>query len=228
MTLGNTRTMVEALLGSGDVAGAEVKFSRLSEAERAATASVVVAARLALAHNKPAEAAARLAPLAAKDADTRSAEVLALYGEALYADDKVDSAAGAFEAALEFDSAYPEALIGRAMTAVRAEKAKDAKQYLASAEQALKARVRPPKLRAAYLVTSARAHILDQEWDVARQYLTDAMAIPGAPLEGHFWLGEALTKAKAPKGASESYAKYLELAPNGPYAARAKRALAPR
>ncbi len=225
--LSGTLGMVEALMGSGDLVAAETKFNRLSDAERALAASSVVAARLSIANHKPADAVARLAPLVAKDADTRSAEVLSLYGEALYADDKVDSAAGAFEAALEFDATYPEALIGRAMTAARAEKAKDAKSYLASANKALETRVRPPKLRAVYLVTLAKAHILDQEWEQAKQRLVDAIAIPGVPVEGHFWLGEMLTKTKSSK-ASDSYAKYLELAPNGSYATRAKRALAPR
>lgn len=218
---------IEAMLGRGDVARAEAKFEKLSEAERAQSAASVVAARIAIANKKAGDAVKRLEPLVAKDADTRNAQVLSVYGEALYADDKVDSAAGAFEAALEFDAAYPEALIGRAMTAVRAEKVKDAKLYLASAESALVTRVRPPKLRALYLLTLAKTQVLDQEWEPAKLSLQRALELGVAPTETHFWLGEVLTKTKSP-GASESYAKYLELAPTGTFAGRAKRALAPR
>ena len=49
----------------------------------------------------------------------------------------------------------------------------------------------------------------------------------GAPAEVHFWLAETRTLLKA-AGASESYAKYLELEPEGYYAGRAKKALACR
>jgi tetratricopeptide (TPR) repeat protein len=224
---------IEALLGDGELAAAEARLGRLSESERALPAAVLLSARLALAEGargareQNAAALKQLEPLVAKDAETRTAEVLTLYGQALYANDKVDSAAGAFEDALELDPAYPDALVGRAMAAVRAEKPKEAKGYLEAALKALDARVRPPRLRAELLLTWAKADVLEHDYAAAQPRLIQAVALAGVPAEAYFWLGECLTKTKA-LGASERYAKYLELDPNGAYAARAKRALAPR
>jgi Tfp pilus assembly protein PilF len=152
---------------------------------------------------------------------------LSVYGQALYANDKVDQAAGAFDDALELDASYPDALVGRAMAAVRAEKAKDARAFLESAKKALETRLRPPSLTAQLLLTWAKADILEKDYAAAQPRLTQAVATAGVPAEAHFWLAETLTKLKG-QGASEQYAKYLELDPQGPYAARAKRAIAPR
>ena len=51
--------------------------------------------------------------------------------------------------------------------------------------------------------------------------------LDGPPAEAYFWYGEMLAKTKTP-GATDNYAKYLERAPHGYYAGRAKKALAPR
>ncbi len=218
---------IESLLGSGEMARAEARLNQLSEAERALPAAKLLLARVAIANGKSSQALALLEPLVAKDSETRTAETLSAYGEALYANDKVDSAAGAFEAALELDPTLPDALIGRAMAAVRAEKTKDAKGYLEGAQKSLLTRVRPPRMKALLLVTWAKAHLIDKEYDPAKQKLLEAVTLNGAPTETHFWLGESLSKTKS-QGASESYARYLDLDPNGAYAARARRALAPR
>lgn len=218
---------VEALLGQGEVAQAEAQLGKLSPELAESPAAQLLRARLSLAKGKAGEAVKILQPLVAEDSELRTADVLSVYGEALYQNDRVDSAAGIFDAALELDPKHPDALIGRAMAAVRAEKAADAKGWLTRAKSALDTRVRPPRLRALLLVTWAKAEILEQSFDSARAKLTEAVEIPGAPAEAHFWLGETLAKAKSPR-ASESYAKYLELEPQGYYASRAKKALSPR
>jgi len=99
--------------------------------------------------------------------------------------------------------------------------------FLQTAEKAMVGRVSTPTQRATLLLLSGKASILEQEYARARDRLAQAVALPGTPAEAHFWYAESLAKTKTP-GASESYAKYLELAPRGYYAGRAKKALSPR
>ena len=184
-------------------------------------------ARLALAKGKPNDAVRVLEPLVDEESEDRTAEVLTLYGDALYTADRVDSAAGAFDAALELDPNLPEALVGRAMAAVRAEKVNQAYELLEQAKIALTTRARSPLVQANLLITWAKADILKENFSRAKAMLSEAIALPGAPAEAHFWYGETLAKTKTP-GAAESYMRYLEREPHGYYADRAKRALAPR
>ena len=53
--------------------------------------------------------------------------------------------------------------------------------------------------------------------------LREAAAIPGAPAEVWFFLGESLAGYNSP-AAREAYGRYLELAPQGTHAAVARRA----
>jgi hypothetical protein len=87
--------------------------------------------------------------------------------------------------------------------------------------------VRPPRVHAALLLTQGKIQILGQEYSSAKDKLAQAVTMPGVPAEAYFWYAETLAKTKT-AGASESYGKYLELAPNGYFASRAKKALAPR
>jgi tetratricopeptide (TPR) repeat protein len=180
-----------------------------------------------LAKNTGAEAVKALEPLVKDDSETRTADVLSLLGDALFAADRVDSAAGAYDDALELDAAHPDALVGRAMAALRAEKTKQVNELITRAEAALAARLRPPGLRSKLLLTQAKVDMLTQGYTTAKEKLARAVALDGAPAEAFFWYGEMLAKTKT-SGATDQYAKYLERAPNGYYAGRAKKALAPR
>jgi hypothetical protein len=82
-------------------------------------------------------------------------------------------------------------------------------------------------VRAKLLLTQAKLEILSQGFSSAKEKLGRSVALEGAPAEAYFWYAEMLAKTKTP-GATDNYAKYLELAPNGYYAGRAKKALAPR
>jgi tetratricopeptide (TPR) repeat protein len=219
--------VIEALLGRGEVAAAKERFNALTEDRRSLPAVIMVGARVAIADKHPNEALKMLEPLVAEDAEERSVEGLTLYGDALYAANMVDSAAGAYEDALELDDSYPDALVGRAMAAMRAEKIAQAFDLLDRAEASLKKRVRPEVLHALVKLTRAKGFIHKREYSKAKPLLGEAIGVFGAPSETHFWFAEMLAKTKTP-GAAEHYAKYVEIDPHGEYAARAQRALAPR
>ena len=217
----------EALLAKGDVSAAEKRLERLNAEQQAKPGARLLLARLWLAKGKPGEAAKVLELLAKEDSETRTADVLALYGDALYAAERVDSAAGAYDAALELDASHPDALVGRAMAALRAEKTSQAEELAGRARAALTTRLRPPRVRATLLLIHGKVDILAQSYSSAKEKLARAVELDGVPAEAHFWYAETLAKTKT-GGASDSYAKYIELAPHGYYASRAKKALAPR
>ena len=94
----------------------------------------------------------------------------------------------------------------------------DAERELAAAG-ALLARV-PARL----LILKGRSFLLGRgEAEQAREALRQASEIDGAPPDVHFWLGESLAAANSPE-ARAAYQRYLELAPDGEYASRARRA----
>jgi hypothetical protein len=113
------------------------------------------------------------------------------------------------------------------MAALRAEKTSQASELAARAEAALRTRVRPPRVHAALLLTQAKIEIQSQEFSSAKEKLARAVSLAGVPAEAYFWYAETLAKTKT-AGASDNYGKYLELAPNGYFASRAKKARAPR
>jgi Tfp pilus assembly protein PilF len=217
----------EAQLYNGELPAAEKRFERLEPEDQARPGAQVLLAQLRLAQDKPSEAAKALEPLIREDTETRSADTLALYGDALFAEERVDSAAGAYDAALDLDANHPEALVGRAQAALRAEKTSQASELAAKAEAALITRLRPPRVHARLLLAQAKIAMLAQDLELARDKLAKAVRLQGVDPEAHFWLAETLAKTKS-GGASEQYAKYLELDPSGYFAARAKKALTPR
>lgn len=218
---------VEALLGLGRVDDAQVQMQGVRPQDRENASARVTAAHVALARNRPGEAVAQLRPLA--EGDRKTADVLALFGDALFAAGEVDAAAGQYDAALVIDNGLPEALVGRAAAAVRAERSSDALGYLSRAEQSLSERIRPPEFRARYLTVLGRARLGAgrSEADSARDALRRATEIPGAPPEAFFFLGESLAGMNSPD-ARAAYQRYVELAPEGEYAGRARRAVGGR
>jgi tetratricopeptide (TPR) repeat protein len=194
---------------------------------RCGTLAREVAAKLALLRRKPAEALALLRPLV--EGQERSASVLALYGDALYAADHVDSAAGQYDAALALDPGLPEALLGRATTYLRAERSDSALEFLRQAQASLAGRIRAPEVRARTLTLLGRAYVQRErrgDYEKARDFLRQAVTLPNPPPEAHFWLGEALGGRRTTEAAA-AFKRYLELEPRGAYAERARRALGP-
>ncbi|MET0340601.1 MAG: tetratricopeptide repeat protein [Polyangiales bacterium] len=215
--------VIEALLGTGRIEEAAHKLASLPEPLRPAPPVGLLRAKLALVRGKPADALAALAPLVADESEARSASALALYGDALLASDRVDGAVLAYDGALEMEANHPDALIGRARAALRADRPEQTLAWTARADAALAVRPRPPEVRALLLVTAARADLAKQQLAPARDRLTRATTLPGAPAEAWFWLGEVVSKSDA-AAAAKHYAKYLELEPKGPYVARARAA----
>ncbi|MCS6799220.1 MAG: tetratricopeptide repeat protein [Myxococcota bacterium] len=215
---------VEALIGLGRLDDAEVQMGAVREQDRDTVSARLVVAALALARRRPGEAVAALRDVAA--AHTATADVVAAYGDALYEAGETDAAAAAYDRALELDGTLPEALLGRARIAVRAERPRDAYRYLDEAEAALRSRIRPPRLRATLLTLRGRAALLEgrARRELARSALRAAVQLDGVPAEAHFFLGEALSADNSPE-ARAAYEAYLAREPDGPFAARARRAI---
>jgi predicted Zn-dependent protease len=215
---------VEALLGLGRLDDTQVQIEALPAEVRQAPTAQVLAARLALARGRPGEALGPLRPLAT--AGDASAPVVALYGDALLAAGQVEPAAEAYARAVTLDAALPEGLLGQAEMAVRSERGGDALPLLDQVERALAQRIRPPATRARLLLLRGRAQLLGGRDDLAaaRESLRAAVELEGVSPEAHFYLGEALAGQNSPE-ARAAYPRYLELAPEGPLAARARRAV---
>jgi tetratricopeptide (TPR) repeat protein len=217
----------EALLGQGRVDDAQAQVAGVAEAARDSAAARQTGAKVALARHQPGEAITLLRPLV--DGEGRRAPALALYGDALYAAQQVNPAAGAYDGALELDAALPEALLGRAVVHLRAERSQDAIALLEKAKTALETRLRAPELRARMLTLLGHAYVQRgrrSDLEVARDLLRQAVTLAGPPPEAFFWLGEALGGRITPESAA-AFKRYLELEPEGDYVARARRALGP-
>lgn len=214
---------VEALTGLGRLDDAAVQLEALQEDARALPSARIAAARLALARRRAGDALGELRPLATEGA---SPAVLALYADALLMAGQVEPAADTYAAAIAGDSGLPEALLGQAEMAVRSDRERDALELLDRLARSLEVRVRPPSMRARMHFVRGRAHLLGgrDSLAAAREALRAAIAIEGAPAAAHFFLGEALAGENSPE-ARASYQRYLELAPEGEYAARARRAI---
>ncbi len=216
---------VESLIGKGNLSEAADKLATLSEPSKSSPAAGVVKAKLELASGKPQAALELLAPLLAEDAETRTADNLALQGNALMALDKWEEGAAAYDAAIELDENQPDALIGRAQAAQRAGRVETVLPWTTRAEAALQLHPRPPAVRAVLLTVEGRIALAKNDAAGAHEKLARAVAFAGAPAESVYWYAEALLKGKAPQEANEQFKRYLLLAPNGPYAARARKAL---
>ena len=212
---------VEALLGLGRVDDAKVQLENVTGDDRELARVRVVTAKVALAEGRPGEAIRALRPVATEGAN---ADVLALFGDALYAAGETRAAADQYERALALDEGHPEALLGFANVLIRGGKQREARGILDRAEGSLERRIRPPSMMARVLTLRGRVAIEEGEAAAARRLLRQATAIEGAPAEAWFYLGEALAGEDSP-GARRAYETYLEKAPAGPLARRARRAI---
>ncbi|MEM9189794.1 MAG: tetratricopeptide repeat protein [Myxococcota bacterium] len=215
---------VEALLGLGRVDDASVQLDGVRPQDRETTIYRITGATVALRKGQAGDAVTLLRPAAT--VDSPRADVLALYGDVLLGAGQSDAALRAYDQALEKDGGLPEALLGRAELSIRAESPREARDYLDRVERALSRRIRPPALQARMHLLVGRSYVLEGRdgRDRARRALRDAVAIDGVPPEAHFFLGEALSGENAPE-ARAAYERYLELAPEGYYASRARRAI---
>ncbi len=215
---------VEALVGLGRLADATVQLENLRADDRELAVAQLVRAILALAKRQPGEAVTAMRPLAERE-NPRASDV-ALFGDALFDAGETEAAAERYEQAVTLDPGLPEAILGKARLAIRAEQSRDAFEVLERVEESLGRRVRPPAFRAHMLTLRGRAHLLDGRGSrsEAREALSAAVALPGAPAAAYFFLGEALAGENAPE-ARDNYLHYLEMDENGPFARRARRAL---
>ena len=216
----------EALIGLGKLDDAQVQLSGVAPAQQDSPAVRETAARLALARMKPGEAIGLLRPLV--EGGARDTSTLVLYGDALYAAEQVNPAAGAYDAALAIDAELPEALLGRADIHLRAERPQDALEMLSRARTALSTRLRAPEVKSRMLTLFGHAYVQRAkrgDLEAARDSLRQALA-GKPPTEAYFWLGEAVAGKITPEAAS-ALKRYLELEPTGQYAGRARRSLGP-
>jgi len=150
--------------------------------------------------------------------------VLALYGDALLEARQAEPAQEAYAAGVETDASSPEALLGQAELAVRSERQSDAVELLDRVRRSLERRIRPPSMHARMHTLYGRAYLLADRDDAARRALEAAIETDAAPADAHFHLGEALSGEDSAT-ARTHYERYLELEPEGRYAARARRAI---
>jgi len=217
---------VEALLGQGKLADAQVQLEAAPEPERATAAYREVFAKLALARGEVGQAIKLLAGLS--EELPKRASLRALHAEALLTAAQISPADSEIDAALALDPGLPEALLGRAELQLRANKTKDALATLDKAEGALRDRLRPPAVSARRLILLGRTLTQRKkrgDAENAARTLRQVTGQPAAPAEAYFYLGEALTLAKDKAGAQEAYRRYIEVAPSGVYRQRAQRML---
>jgi len=136
----------------------------------------------------------------------------------------VEDAARAYAASSDRDEDYPEAILGRAEMAVRGRRSSEGLYLLDRLDRALEANPRPPAFHLRARLLRARAHLLGRRVADARQLLRAIVDDPRAPPEAWFHLATAEI-GHSYRGAVEAYERYLELAPDGYYAVRARRAL---
>jgi tetratricopeptide (TPR) repeat protein len=218
---------IAELLGTGKLDDAHKQYEALDEGVRDTLDGHMVGARVALARGRPKDAIKLLKPLA--ESGDAPPVLLALYGDALYAADQVNASAVWYTRAIKADGKLPEALIGRAEVHLRAERPYDAMPLLERAEKSLQTILRPATLHARMQTLMGRGYCergRRGDRDLAVEVLNRAIAHPNPPPEAYFWLGEALGGRDTPP-ASIAFRRYVELAPEGRYAERARRALGP-
>ncbi|MEM6961887.1 MAG: tetratricopeptide repeat protein, partial [Myxococcota bacterium] len=212
---------IEALLGLQRVAEAERQLDQLSPEDRDLVTVRMATARLALLQRRSTEAVSALRPLVGAEGAT--ADVLALFADALESAGELDAASRYYELAVERDGGHPEALLGLARVLTRAERLDEAEEHMDRVEDSLQQRIRPPLLRAQLLLLQGRVRIQRGKMRAARVALQSASEIEGCPAEVWFFLGEALAGHNSPRSRA-AYDRYLEIHPEGPFAARARRA----
>ncbi len=181
-----------------------------------------IAAEYYIARGEPVEAVRALEDLAR--AEPGDPTLIALYANALYESGQTLVASAQFERAIALDQGHPEALIGFAQVLLRARKYREARINLDRAEAGLRGRVRPPATLAHLRVMRARIMVEERELAQAATLLRRTLEIEGAPSEGWFYLGEALSRSHSTESRA-AYERYLALHPAGPLATRARRAI---
>ncbi|MBI2897612.1 MAG: tetratricopeptide repeat protein [Deltaproteobacteria bacterium] len=220
----------EVLLERGDLAEARSVLDRAGggharpgDSPSLRRRAGLLAARLEVRAGNAERALAAIEPLASSGSD---AEALALRAEVRRSRGQVDEADDDFAAALAVDAALPEALIGRLEIVLDRGAEALAEELVDRAVRALESRLRPPGVHVRLLC--ARAHLAlaigdDRE---ANSLLSVATSMAPDHAESWFWLGRSLgTSSERGRAA---YSRYLELQPEGPRAAAARRALGPR
>jgi tetratricopeptide (TPR) repeat protein len=147
-----------------------------------------------------------------------------MYADALFAAGETQAASETYELALERDNEHPESLLGFAAVLLRGEKEREARAILQRVDASLRRRIRPPALRARMLTLRGRAELMDGDASGARDVLRQATELAGVPAEAYFYLGESLSGSNSAE-ARTAYEAYLERAPSGPLARRARRAI---
>ncbi|MCB9627433.1 MAG: hypothetical protein H6725_08690 [Sandaracinaceae bacterium] len=213
---------LRASLGVEDFELAEALWAQLPEPVRARPDVMPTAAQFYMMRGEPNEAVGVLAEAA--QAETATAGLITLYADALYDAGRTLDASAQYERAIALDGSHPEALIGFAQVLLRARKYREARVNLDRAEAGLRGRARPPATLARLRVMRARIMVEERELAQAAVLLRRTLEIPGAPSEGWFYLGEALSRSNSPE-ARAAYERYLALHPVGPLAARARRAI---
>ncbi len=218
----------EALIGLRRLKTAEAQLKTLPKTLRNSAAAHAAAARLAIAWGRPFDALTYLAPVV-EDSEVTASE-LTLYGDAARAAGRIGVAARYYKAALRLNRDFPEALFGSAIVALRAGRSDRALAILNRLLKRLNKEIRPPELKAKALAVLGHALVQKVNGGTSQEayrVLQQATAIESAPIEAYFWLGESVAGIRV-TDARRAYKHYLEVAPNGRYAERAKRALAPR
>lgn len=215
---------VEALIGLARLDDADVQLEQVRGGDRDAAVTHLTSARLAMAHAHYGDAVRELRPLT--EVETASVTALAAYGDALAGAGEGDAAAAAYDRALAIDSDSPEALLGRAELYLAGSNGqRDAQPLLDRATASFTVRIRPPALHSRLVVLRARAAIANHDQAAALLLLQQATAADGAIPDAWFYLGEVLSDAHSADAAA-AYQHYLDVAPNGPYASRARRGAA--
>lgn len=212
---------VEALIGLGRLDDAGVQLEGVRGEDANSPDALMVRARLSVARGQFGEALTTIRPLT--EGDSPSVAALALYGEALLGARQAEAAEAALDRALGLDDGLPEALITRAEVAFARDRARDAGELISRAHRSLEHRIRPPALRARLAILEARAQLDDRNAGGAATTLRRALEMAGCPTDAHFFLGRALEDDDE-AAARTSFQRYLELAPEGRYAAEARRA----
>lgn len=215
-----------AAAATGDATLARTTLDSLPAAQRDSVTGRIARARTLVADRRFAEVPALLRPLA-DSTPTSTAEVWSLLGDALYGAGQVDAAANAYLTAITRTADYPDAWLGRAKVFFRAGRPEDTVGAVERLQASLIRHVRPASMRSNAFVLLGQAKQLERDAAGARDAFSRAAAIEGASPESFFFFGESLSATDAVR-ARAAYERYLELAPNGEFAVRARQALTPR
>ncbi len=214
----------EALVGLGRLEDARIQLQAIKGRDAERPFVRVVRARLSLSAGKPSEALAALRSLLSKGEP--SPRVLALAAQALLAARETEAARETVERLLARDATHPDGLALQAELLLRSGDFGRVLEVVETALRALEHRARAPELKARLLLLAARALLEGRPPNPGRaaRLLREAKDLPGAPNEVWFFLGEALASQDA-AAARKAYTRYLDLAPRGPLARRARKAL---